>query len=152
MNVSRHRPLRLLAAISVAIALGACHITLNADYDATVDQGLATCQKDVAALLEKMIENTTAADNRHTADSYQSDADAYTKINAELDALAARAAAHAKNEPTVDAIGRLKHSFDEFQTEHKTSIAPMSIEHVTNELNGFNHEFSALMATELLKK
>ncbi len=141
----------LMLAATLSVGLGACHTMLVSDYDDTFDQGLVTCQKDVASLLEKMIENTSGPDNNVSADTYSADADAYTKINVELDGLVTRAGAHANNMQSVDAVKHLQHSFQEFQTEAKAGSA-LHVAHIKDELKGFNDEFSAVMAIEILKK
>jgi hypothetical protein len=137
--------------LAVALSLCGCHITLISDYDDTFDQEATTAQKDVDALLQKIINNPQPRQPNFTAETYSADKDAYAKIDNELDALLVRAQAHQSNTGTIDSVNRIMHSFSLIEAEHKTKTA-IHIEAVRNELTLMNHEFTALIAQELLKK
>jgi hypothetical protein len=140
--------------VRVIVAIGmltACHVTLVTDYDETFDQEATQAQKDVDALLQKIVGNPSKQQPAVTADSYAMDKDAYTKINNELQALLVRAQAHQNNSGTIDSVKKIMHSFSLIESEHKTSSA-LRIAQVDDQRMIMNDEFTVLIAEEILKK
>jgi hypothetical protein len=135
-----------VAIVCCALSLGGCQITLVTAYDDTFDQEVTSTQKDVDALMSKIADDPTQP--------YASFKDDYAKVKTDLDAMAVRAASHTENTETVASVGKLQHTFSEFQTEHSqaNAAAPMNKAHATDELAIMNTEFKILMAQELAKK
>jgi hypothetical protein len=140
-----------IALVALATSLSACHIMLISDYDETFDQEATNAQKDVDALMQKIINNPSTTQSEFTAESFASDKDAYAKIDNELDAMLVRAQAHQHNEGTIGSVQKVAHSFSLIESEHKTKTS-VHIQQVRDELMLMNHEFTALIAEELLKK
>ena len=55
--VNHAHPLVRAIAVVVLIGLTACHINLISDYDDTFDQQATSTQKDIDALMQKIIDN-----------------------------------------------------------------------------------------------
>jgi hypothetical protein len=140
-----------IVIIFAATMLTACHITLITDYDETFDQEATQAQKDVDALLQKIINNPNKQQPAMTADAYAMDKDAYAKIDNELQALLVRARAHQNNSGTIDSVQKVIHSFSLIENEHKTKPS-LRIAQVEEQKTIMNDEFTALIAEEILKK
>lgn len=135
---------RLAIFVLMGTALVGCQIEFVSAYDDVFDKQVSASQMDVDALMNKIAAKP--------AQPYASFATDYAKIETDFDAIELRAGISIQNSDTQHSVTKLRHTFDEFQSSHSNSAAPMNAEFTRRELTTLNTEFQILMAQEMAKK
>ena len=136
------------AAILLALLLNvvACvSVRFVGDYDVEIDKGISNVLQQFQSIFTRM-ERTAGTDGA----LYRNYVKEYDEIRTELRVLLARAAAHVKNDLTVQQIDLLLDSLSKLEDLHR--LGPIPIEQQAVLRRGIETSCTAILKLELAKK
>jgi hypothetical protein len=144
VNTTR-RPIAplLVLAFGLALTVGCVHFV--ADYDEQIDQGINQVLKQFQNIFTRL-ERTAGTDGM----LYPNYVTNYDEIRTELRVLRSRAAAHVKNELTIQQIDLLLDSQDKMEALHR--MGPIPIEQLSVLRRGIETSCTAILKLEIAKK
>ena len=146
LSSPRSRAARLLLGLLLALAAGGCtSVRLISDYDEVVADSITALQRQTERLLliiERNVDTTEA--------SYEELRPQHDQLMVELRTIRTRAAAHPRNELTVEQIDLLAENLDRLDQAHEEGFEAR--EEIELFRSALERQFSAILALELAKK
>ena len=139
------RPFRSPRALVLALLLAAGCVHFVADYDEQIDRGISQVLSQFQAIFTRL--DRTAGTEGALYPNYVKD---YDEIRTELRVLRSRAAAHVKNDLTIQQIDLLLDSLDKMEALQK--LGPLPPEHLAVLRRSIETSCTAILKLELAKK
>jgi hypothetical protein len=139
------RPFRAPRAVVLALLLAAGCVHFVADYDEQIDRGIGQVLAQFQAIFTRL--DRTAGTDGALYPNYVKD---YDEIRTELRVLRSRAAAHVKNDLTIQQIDLLLDSLDKMETLQK--LGPLPPEQLAVLRRSIETSCTAILKFELAKK
>jgi len=144
VNTTR-RPIAPLLVLALGLALTVGCVHFIADYDEQIDQGINQVLKQFQNIFTRL--ERSAGTDGALYPNYVKD---YDEIRTELRVLRSRAAAHVKNELTIQQIDLLLDSLDKMEALHR--MGPIPIEQLSPLRRGIETSCTAILKLEIAKK
>jgi len=135
----------LVLALGLALMPAAACVHFIADYDEQIDQGINQVLKQFQNIFTRL--ERSAGTDGALYPNYVKD---YDEIRTELRVLRSRAAAHVKNELTIQQIDLLLDSLDKMEALHR--MGPIPIEQLSPLRRGIETSCTAILKLEIAKK
>jgi hypothetical protein len=139
------RDRRTPRAVAVVLLLAAGCVHLVADYDEQIDRGISQVLSQFQAVFTRL-ERTAGTDGA----LYPNYVEDYDEIRTELRVLRSRAAAHVKNDLTIQQIDLLLDSLDKMEALQK--LGPLPPEQLGVLRRSIETSCTAILKFELAKK
>jgi hypothetical protein len=139
------RPSQASRALALALFLSAGCVHFIADYDEQIDRGISQVLAQFQAIFTRL--DRTAGTEGALYPNYVQD---YDQIRTELRVLKSRAAAHVKNDLTIQQIDLLLDSLDKMEALQK--LGPLPLEQLAVLRRSIETSCTAILKFELAKK
>lgn len=139
----------LVCIVLMLAASGCATVKLVGDYDVEIDKGTTALQKNFETFLVKLDSSATA--HNKPVESYDKNKQFYDDATVAISSLRVRADATERNSLTVRMLDKLRNNLLLLESAHNSpeGITPDDIKLFRQ---GFNSQFTAILAFELAKK